>query len=109
MALLDALVYDVNYSGSGDHLMLPAETGKRIRVWRFILTFHAEDSDTVGVMTFKNGSTTMAGNFFYHDRTSIVLGAEQRNWILGDVGASLSMNLSENVHVRGSFVAEYVV
>lgn len=107
MGILDATVFNVDITGTGDHLIIPAVVGKSVRVWRIILTGDVPADGKIK-LRFKADSTFLNGTFFLYRGSGAMLGAEARSWIMTTPGQSVSINLSGASDVAGSMLAEYI-
>lgn len=106
MAVADSVVFDVDVVNGAQTVVVPAQPGKRIRVWRVILTFDGPDG-TRGVMTWRAGASS--SEFFVQAGDRSIMGYEALAWTNGDVGSPLTLEVDANISIKGSVRAEYVV
>lgn len=107
MSIHDASVFNVDVTGAGDHIIVPAVPGKIVRVWRIILTGDVSGDGKVK-LRFKAGGAFLNGTFFLYRGSGAMLGAEARSWIMTTPGQDVSLNLSGAADVAGSMLAEYI-
>lgn len=88
---------DVDVNGSGDFTLVPAVSGKVIKVFRALLTV----SDGAPIITFKSGTTKVPGTFRMKDGGAISLGLERLRWFECVAGQPFVMNLSASAKVSG--------
>lgn len=89
---------NVDVEGSGDIVLVSGQPGKIIKIFRILLTVKG-GSPTV---TFKSGTSPLAGTFHMHDGGNISLGMERRRWAECAAGEDLIINLSESAKIGGA-------
>lgn len=88
---------NVDVEGMGDIVLMPGAPGKRIKIYRALMTIRGGSP----TMTFKSGGTKLPGTFHMHDGGSITLGLERRRWAECGEGESFVLNLTESAKVGG--------
>ncbi len=91
----------VDLSTSGDHVVVPAQTGRSIQVVRIVLTMSATTT-----VQFKSGSTALSGpmtcsSLMFTDETG-------SPWFITNAGEALGISLGSSVACGGFILVQYV-
>lgn len=107
MAVADSTVFLVDVVDGATTVVVPGEPGKRIRVWRAILTFDGPDGEK-GVMEWNVGPALMT-EFFVQSGDRNIMGYEALAWSTGSPGEPLTLSVDANISIKGTIRSEYVV
>lgn len=105
MAVGDSVLYPIDVISGSASVVVPGQPGKRVRIWRSIMTFDGPDGEK-GVMTWASGST--ASEFFVQSGDRAIMGHEALAWFNGDEGEPLVISVDADISIKGSVRAEHV-
>lgn len=106
MAVADSTVFNVDVVDGAASIVVPGVSGKRIRVWRAILTFDGADG-VKGVMTWAVGPG-LTTEFFVQSGDRNIMGYEALAWSTGDAGEGLTISVDAPISIKGTVRSEYV-
>lgn len=105
MAVGDSVLFDVDMADGASTAVVPAVAGKRVRVWRAILTFDGP-VDEKGTLYWDVGGVPT--EFFVASGDRTIMGYEALAWATGEVGEPLTLSIDADISVKGSIRAEYL-